>query len=210
MKIAVLTSKNQWFIPYAEVLVKKIKDAKLFYDNKDIDNSYDIVFILSYHKIIKKEYLKLHKHNIIIHASDLPKGKGWSPLFWQILKDKKNISFTMFEASINADSGDIYMQETLNLTGYELNKELREEQANKIVEMCLKFLNNYPRYKIPKKQIGVESFYPKRTKKDSELNINKNIKEQFNLLRTVDNQNYPAFFKIDGNKYKLTIEKMKL
>ena len=36
--------------------------------------------------------------------------------------------------------------------------------------------------------------------------INKTIKEQFNLLRIVNNQEYPAFFEIDGRKYKLTIE----
>ena len=36
---------------------------------------------------------------------------------------------------------------------------------------------------------------------------NKSLKEQFNLLRIVDNINYPAFFELDRHKYILKIEK---
>jgi methionyl-tRNA formyltransferase len=207
MQIAILTSPKQWFIPYAEKLNKTIKKSKLFFDHKDINSSFDIVFILSYHKIIEKRYRKFHKHNIVIHSSDLPQGKGWAPLFWQILEGKNEIVFSMFEADDGVDSGDIYMKKTLKLNGYELNNELRKKQAELIIEMCLEFINNYEKYKVPTPQKGKESFYKKRTPKDSELDINKTIKEQFNLLRIVDNENYPAFFYIDNQKYILKIEK---
>ena len=54
-------------------------------------------------------------------------------------------------------------------------------------------------------QRGEETFYKKRTPKDSELDINKTIKEQFNLLRIVDNEKYPAFFKFKNKIYTLKI-----
>jgi len=206
MKIAILTTPNQWFVPYAKELQSRIKGSKLFFDHKDIEESYDIVFILSYHKIIEKEYLDKNKHNIVIHASALPQGKGWAPMFWQILEGKNSIPFSMFEVDEGVDSGAIYMQKTLQLSGYELNDELRKKQADHIIWMCLEFINNYEKYKIPAPQKGKESFYPKRTPKDSKLDINKTIKEQFNLLRIVDNENYPAFFELDGNRYVLKIE----
>ncbi|WP_239056372.1 hypothetical protein [Helicobacter apodemus] len=38
--------------------------------------SYTLVFILSYHKILSSDFLQQHKHNLVIHASNLPKGKG--------------------------------------------------------------------------------------------------------------------------------------
>ena len=207
MNIAILTSDNQWFVPYAQILSKQIQDAKLFYNHQDIIDNYDIVFILSYHKIIAEQYLKLHKHNIVIHASKLPEGKGWSPLFWQVLEGKNEIPFTMFEALNGMDDGDIYMQDMLELTGYELNQELRQKQAEHTIKMCLNFLVNYDRYKIPMRQLGKESFYSKRNIIHSKLDIDKTIKEQFNLLRIVNNNNYPAFFIINKQKYKLTIEK---
>lgn len=206
MNIAILTSNNQWFILYAKLLSKQIQGSKLFYNHRDIIDSYDIVFILSYHKIIENRYLKQHKHNIVVHASKLPEGKGWSPLFYQVLEGKNEIPFTMFEASNGVDNGDIYMCDALELTGCELNQVLRKKQADKTIEMCLRFIDNYQKYKIANKPSGKESFYSKRMPKDSELNINKSIKEQFNLLRVVDNDQYPAFFIINGIKYELSIK----
>ncbi|MBD3796112.1 MAG: methionyl-tRNA formyltransferase [Epsilonproteobacteria bacterium] len=208
MKIAILTSPNQWFVPYAEKLIQKIKHAKLFFDHKDIEGNFDIVFILSYHKIIPLEQLEGNRHNIVIHASALPDGKGWAPMFWQILKGKNSIPFSMFELDESVDGGAIYMQKDLLLTGYELNDELRAKQASHSIDMCLEFINNYEQYKTAQKQSGVESFYPKRSEKDSELDINKTIKEQFNLLRIVNNDDYPAFFEIDGHKYIIKIEEV--
>ena len=112
----------------------------------------------------------------------------------------------MIEASSKVDNGDIYMQEILELTNYELNEELRDKQAKMIIRMCTEFVNNYEQYKTPVNQNGDKSFYKKRDKKDSKLNIDKTIRDQFNLLRVVNNSDYPAYFELDGNRYILKIE----
>ena len=49
-------------------------------------------------KIIEKEFLSKHKHNIAVHESSLPKGRGWAPLFWQILEGKNTMPIVLFEA----------------------------------------------------------------------------------------------------------------
>jgi methionyl-tRNA formyltransferase len=46
-----------------------------------------------------------------------------------------------------------------------------------------------------------------RNASDSEININKSIKSQFNLLRICDNEKYPAFFKYKNCKFILKIFK---
>lgn len=203
MKIAILTSSNQWFIPYAKKLEKLIENSQLFYNHIEIFN-FDVVFILSYHKIIDKKFLKQNKHNIVIHASNLPQGKGWAPLFWQVIEGKNAIQFSLFEADEKADNGGIYLQKTLHLDGFELYEELRQKQAKITLELCLEFLQNYKNLKA-KRQKGKESFYPKRSAKDSELDINKSLNEQFNLLRTCSNEEFPAFFYKDGKKFILKI-----
>ena len=208
MNVAILTSKNQWFIPYAKDLSKKIKNSNVFYNHTELEGNLDILFILSYHKIIKEEFLQRNKHNIVVHASDLPKGKGWAPMFWQVLEGKNNIIFSMFEASMGVDDGAIYLKKELILSGDELNSELRFKQANFINEMCLEFYFNYNSYNVPVKQVGKEDFYKKRNKKDSMLDINKTINEQFNLFRIVDNKEYPAFFYKNNKKYIIKIEKV--
>jgi methionyl-tRNA formyltransferase len=206
MKIAIITSKNQWFESYALQLSKDLKGVNIYKNHNDIQENYDIVFILSYHQIIPKEILEKNRHNIVIHASPLPKGKGWAPLFWQVLEGKNKIPFTMIEAGDKVDNGDVYMQEMLELTGHELNEELRGKQAKMTIQMCLKFASNYEKYKIPIAQNGKESFYVRRNKEDSKLDLDKPIREQFNLLRIVNNNEYPAFFELDGNRYILKIE----
>lgn len=207
MKIAVLTSPNQWFIPYAKALCKRLR-APLFYSHKDIQG-FELVFVLSYHKIIEQEFLKKASF-FIIHASNLPAGKGWSPLFWQILEGKKEVVFTLFKADEGLDSGDIYLQKTFKLTGLELFDTLRSKQGQMCLKMCVEFLNNYSHLKpisqgsLLKKGVK-ESFYPKRSAKDSELDTSKSIDENFNLLRICDNENFPAFFYKNGRKFVLKI-----
>jgi methionyl-tRNA formyltransferase len=207
MNVAILTTEDQWFYPFAKALNMKLNNSDFYTDHIEMKKNYDIVFILSYHKIIKPEYLAKNKYNIVIHGSDLPKGRGWAPMFWQILENKKQITFTLFEAASGVDNGHVYFKKDLKLTGYELNDELRRMQADIMLEMCVEFLKNHETYLPPQKQVGEETSYRRRFPEDSKLDINKTIKEQFNLLRIVDNENYPAFFEIDGHKYKLKIEK---
>ena len=62
----------------------------------------------------------------------------------------------------------------------------------------------------PSKQFGDPGNYmKKRTPADSEINLEKNILEQFNLLRIVDSDRYPAFFYNHGYKYQIKIKKVK-
>ncbi|WP_457601072.1 formyltransferase family protein [Hydrogenivirga sp.] len=207
-KVAVLTSRESWFLKYAEGFTKYLNwfgyRADLFTDHNDIKQYYDVLFILSYFKKVPQDVLNKNKYNLVVHESDLPKGRGWSPLFWQILEGRNRIPIVLIEASEEIDAGDIYIKDYVELTGSELHDEIRRIQAEKTIELCIRFLRNYKNIK-PMKQIGEPTYYRRRTPTDSELNIDKSIKEQFNLLRIVNNEEYPAFFRINGIKYILKI-----
>ena len=211
MKVAILSSPNQWFIPHARTLQDEIRAkfkhkislCELFFESVNLQG-FDLVFVLSFHKILSPNELSKNKLTLVLHASNLPAGKGWSPLFWQVLEGKNEIIFTLFRADERADNGEIYLQKSLNLSGLELYDELRTKQAELTRQMCLEFIALYPHIKA-RKQSGHESFYHKRTPKDSELDINKSISEQFNLLRICSNDEFPAFFYKDGKKFVLKI-----
>jgi len=206
-KIAVLTSEESWFVPYAKELVNKLGgNAKFFTKHEDVPEDFEVVFILSYFEIIPQKNLEKYKHCLVVHESNLPEGRGWSPLFWQIIEGKNNIPIVLFEANESADSGDIYLRDEIKLDGHELHNEIREKQAKKTMELCMKFIINYPSL-VPERQKGNPSFYGKRTRESSELNPEKSIAEQFNLLRTVNNEKFPAFFIHDGQKYIISIHK---
>jgi len=86
-----------------------------------------------------------------------------------------------------------------------LCSELRQLQGNKTVELCRRYLAEEIRPNAIV-QRGEPTSYLRRTPRDSELDINQTIAQQFNLLRTVDNKRYPAFFVYKGKRFKLTIE----
>lgn len=208
-EITILTDKTSWMNKYNQELSEKLRElghcVSLISCKNELRKG-DIAFFLSCFEIISDDKLQLHKNNIVVHASKLPQGKGWSPMSWQILEGKNIIPLTLFEASGKVDAGDIYNQDEIMLTGTELINDWQKLLGKKIIEMCIFYVTNYTNIQ-PVKQIGEESFYAKRAQKDSELDINQTIKNQFNLLRIVDNEYYPAFFQINGRKYKLKVEK---
>lgn len=209
MDITILTDKSSWMNKFNPKFAKKLSElgnnVKIIYSKKQLEKG-DLAFFLSCFEIVPEEFLCLNKNNIVVHASNLPQGKGWSPASWQILEGKNRIPLTLFEASASIDAGDYYIKDVLILDGTELIDEWQEKLGNKIIEMCLNYVINYKNLK-PVAQVGTESFYGKRTPSDSEIDINKTIKEQLNLLRIVDNENYPAFFEYNKCRYKLLIKK---
>jgi methionyl-tRNA formyltransferase len=207
MKITILTdNSNSWILPYVKVLEDTLRlEGEIFHvlDGEDVQEG-DILFILSCERILKQDVLKRNTHNVVVHPSKLPQGKGWSPLAWQVLEGSNRIPISLFEVTEEVDAGDIYILDYIDLKGTELNDEIKKLQGFKTVEMCLKFIAGIDTLK-PTSQKGEESFYPKRTKKSSELDVDKTIDENFNLLRVVDNERYPAYFYMKEKKYMLKI-----
>ncbi len=204
----IIDNENSWMWDYIvmleNVLVPFSQNVRLFKNSVDIMHG-DVLFILSCDKILNLKDLDKHKHNIVIHASDLPSGKGWSPWSWEVESGANKLTLTLFEAKLELDSGDWYLKDNINLDGTELIDDIRKLLALKEFDMIGEFLTQYPIQ--PKNQTGQESFYQKRTINNQEININKSILEQFNLLRVCDNDNYPAYFyiKIDGKIQKYII-----
>ena len=210
LSISFCTERNSWLNKFASSflleMVKKGHQCSWVHNAEELKKG-DICFYLSYEHIVKKEILKKFRNNLVVHASDLPNGKGWSPLTWQILDGKKKIHVSLIEADEKVDSGKIYKKLQTKFNGFELLDELRFSVTDVTFKLCRNFVEKFPQsLKKAKPQNGKETFYPRRFKKDSKLDINKSILEQFNLLRVVDNDRYPAFFEINGHKYYLLIK----
>ena len=201
--------KNNWIKHHFPKNLSFRKDIKTsyFYEENNIKH-FDVVFVLGFTRILKKDFLEANNQVLIIHESNLPNGKGFSPLQWQILEGKDKIVFSLLEAVEEFDSGDIIEQIELNLDGTELYDEIRSKQAKYTLQLIEMFIKNYPHFNR-RKQSGKSTFYKRRKKSDSELNIDLSIKELFPLLRIVNNKDWPGFFRINGVKYILKIYKEK-
>ena len=164
------------------------------------------MFILSYTKILPESFLKKNKLNLIVHASRLPKDRGFAPVQYQVLRGKNNIDISLLIASKNVDTGDIFLRQKFKLNKNDLSEEIREKQAKATFDIIKKFLNQYPNINSFK-QKGRSTFNKRRYSDSNKLNVHKSLKSQFNILRISDNEKYPAQFKISNTNYILKIYK---
>lgn len=212
-QISILSDHDSWLNDYIpEMIINWLEDGHRVLWTHRIDKllASDFCFYLSCSQIVSQEILSQFKHNLVIHESALPQGKGWSPLTWQILEGKNSITVTMFEAVEKVDNGAIYAQKLIEFEGYELIDELRAAQATATITLCRQFVSNYPEVLTQaQRQEGDESFYPRRKPADSRIDPHQSLAQQFNLLRVVDNIKYPAFFDWCNKRYVITIRHTK-
>jgi len=216
MNIQILISKNSWANNYSKDIKKKLKkytkNLLILNNHKKLKSKYDINIIFSYFKIIEKKYLEKSNYNLVTHDSDLPKGRGMSPVTWEILKGKSEITLSLIEANEKMDAGAIYFKKKIKIDKGLVFNEIKKIQFNSNMDLIIKFLKFYKKNKTApssKKQKGVATYYKLRKPADSRININKSLKSQFNLMRVCDYENYPCHFYFNKKKYLINLIKIK-
>lgn len=175
------------------------------YDLKKIKKC-DVLFIISYTKILPIKLFKKVKLPLIVHESNLPKGRGCSPVLWEVLNKKKNFYVSIIEVKKKVDSGKIILKKRFTIRSDDLYGDIRKKQTQSNINIIKDFLKIYPKIEL-KNQIGKPSYFRKRKIEDSELNINKSIRSQFNLMRINNNDEWPSFFYMNGKKFVIKIFK---
>lgn len=168
----------------------------------------EILFLISCSDIITKLERDKFKKTLLIHASDLPYGRGWSPHIWEIINGATNITLSLLEAEDKVDTGNIWKKISVKIPKTATFDEINELIFDSELRLMDFAIENYNTIQ-PEKQsnISSSSCWPKRSSKDSEIDINKNISKQFDLIRVCDPDRFPAFFFKDGEKFNITIKK---
>lgn len=85
----------------------------------------DIICVVAYGKYIPKVYINLCKYEPVnVHPSLLPKYRGSSPIQWAVLNGEKETGCTTMYIAPKMDSGDIILQEKVEIGEYETTGEL--------------------------------------------------------------------------------------
>jgi methionyl-tRNA formyltransferase len=167
-----------------------------------------ILFLISCHEIIGPDIRLKYDHSLVIHASDLPRGRGWSPLVWQVLEGKNEIVVSLLEAEEQVDTGRIWCQKKIYFEGHELADEMNQALFDAEIDLMNFAVDNKSTVEPVDQSEEQATYYRKRTPDDSKIDPDKNIVSQFDLLRVADPVRYPAFFDYRGHKYKISISKM--
>ena len=202
---------GSWFNLYLREikfdLLKSGHSVSHVHEERDLSSA-DFCFYLSFSKVVSESTRNMFRHNFVVHSSDLPEGRGWSPLTWQILEGKNEIPTVLFEASEKVDSGKIYLKQTIRFEGHELVDEMRDAQGRLIAKMVKNFVERHPESLVKGiEQSGKESYYPRRRPVDSKVDPDSSLRQIFLQLRVADNDSYPVFFELNDHTYELRISK---
>lgn len=169
----------------------------------------DFLFLVSCAEIITSEHRKKYRHTLVLHASDLPRGRGWSPHVWDVVNGAEFITLTLLEAEDKVDSGRLWLKRSIPVAKTALWHEVNQELFQAEIELMNEAVERYDEIKPYPQREDIEStYYPKRTPSDSEIDPYKPISDQFDLIRMCDPQRYPAWFDYLGQKYKIILEKI--
>lgn len=168
----------------------------------------DFLFLISCTEIIPATVYTRFRFPLVIHESDLPHGRGWSPLAWQILEGRHEIAVSLIEVSEHVDRGAIWKKSVLRLQGHELLDEINQRLMQVKFELVEYALAHHAHVERIEQKHTDATYYKRRTPEQSELDPRKSIESQFDLLRIADARRYPAFFTLRGHRYKLVVEKM--
>ena len=165
-----------------------------------------IIFFIHWSKFIDKSIFEKYLC-IQFHSSNLPKGRGGSPIQNQIMLIIKKTKISAFKVSERLDSGPICIQGDLSLQGNAL--DILSKMEAKSVQMIKKIIKT-KNLKF-KKQKGKPSFFKRRKPSESKINAykTKTINKLYDFLRMLDAPGYPkAFIKL--NKFKFSFNSIKI
>jgi methionyl-tRNA formyltransferase len=168
----------------------------------------DLLFLISCSEIVTEPKRQPYSKVLVIHASDLPRGRGWSPHIWQIIGGATIVTLTLLEATNTVDSGDVWTKLELQVP-----KDALWDEINHLVfDAELKLMNfaveNFGLIQPQPQSTAIEpTYHLKRSPADSKVDPRKSLQEQFDLIRVCDPERYPAYFELHGCKYNLRLEK---
>lgn len=175
---------------------------------KDIHHSGDILFLISCSEIVRRATRDLFRYTLVLHASDLPEGRGWSPHIWDVVNGKDQLTLSLLDAEDSVDTGNIWQKRHIKLDGTELYDEINHKLFEAELELMDWTVANIEHSQSQRQEYqNTPTYHRKRTPQDSELQADLSIKAQFNLLRVCDPNRFPAYVVINNQRYNIRLEK---
>lgn len=131
----------------------------------------DVYVVAAFGQILTQEILDIPKYGCInIHASLLPAYRGAAPIQWAILDGLKETGVTIMQMDAGIDTGDILLQETLQIESTDTGESLFDKLSVLGAKTIVKALPMIEKGELtPIKQDDSKSNYAKMLKKEMGL-----------------------------------------
>ena len=171
-----------------------------------INTCYDVVFLLSYRKIIPESVLdRVHGKVVVFHSSDMPAGRGWAPIYTAINSGKKIHTITMCYAAKEVDAGLILAKARSKIHKNYTASMLRKIGQAMISYLIGRYALRFDGEKPPgTPQKGISTYIKRRTFKDGGINPRKTFKKIIPHLLASE-ETHPAFFIHENETFYLNV-----
>lgn len=126
---------------------------------------------------------------VIFHMTDLPFGRGGSPLQNLIARGIYDTKISALKCVAELDAGPVYMKMPLSLYG--AAEEIYVRAAAVIEGMIMEMIDNEP---VPKEQQGRVDCFQRRKPEDGDISGLVELTEIFDHIRMLDADGYPKAF----------------
>lgn len=195
MQPIVLVSSKSWHQGFAQRLARQVDCPVHFIANKAdltserlavLDPRY--VFFLHWSHIIPESIFASFEC-VIFHMTDVPFGRGGSPLQNLIARGIYSTKLTALRCVRGLDAGPVYLKRDLSLFGAAEEIYLRASELS--LEMIAEILKSSP---IPVDQQGSPVVFKRRTPDEGDLNALTGLRQVFDYIRMLDAEGYPPAF----------------
>lgn len=202
----VILSEKPWNRTLATSLEQKTGAAWLLIDRREDFTAERLrtvaverIFVPHWSYIIPESIFESYE-TIVFHMTDLPFGRGGSPLQNLIVRGFKTTKISALRVVRELDAGDIYLKRELDLSG---SAHQIFERANAIIEeMILEIVTGNLK---PAPQTGEPTFFKRRRPEESEVCHLRELQQMYDYIRMLDAEGYPhAFLTTEHFKFEFT------
>lgn len=203
MKRFVLLTEKSWHAELFQNLSSRKDEEWILIDSKDNFTKEKLgefkpskVFIPHWSYIIPEDIFERFEC-IVFHMTDLPYGRGGSPLQNLIVRGHTITKISALRVDNGIDTGDIYLKKELGLSGtaheiFERTVPIIESMINEIIDKNLE----------PTPQTGQPVLFKRRKPVDSNLKDLAQLKDVYDYIRMLDAPGYPKAF-LETNHLKI-------
>ncbi|HEV8512084.1 MAG TPA: formyltransferase family protein [Cyclobacteriaceae bacterium] len=164
----------------------------------------DFVFFLHWSYIIPKEIHRKFKC-VVFHMTDLPFGRGGSPLQNLIIRGFKDTVISAIRVEEGIDTGPVFLKKGLQLTGSA--EEIFIRAGAIMFDMIQEIID---RNLIPVPQVGEVTLFKRRTPSESNVQFILEKEKMYDMIRMLDADNYPkAFLETEFFKFEFSRASLK-
>ena len=165
----------------------------------------DLIVVIAFGQILKKDLLELPKYGCInVHASLLPKYRGAGPIQWSIINGEKETGITTMHMDVGLDTGDMILKESVIIENSDTYGTLHDKLSLIGAKVLLDTIEQIEKGIAPRiKQNDDESTYaPMLSKELGKIDWTKGAEEIERLIRGL-NPWPSAYTSLDGKTLKI-------